>query len=178
MKDEHGDMKNEPVRSIAGVVLLVTTALVLAACGKSDDGPVAGTTPIDQLIQAGKPPVESGKLARGISPVMPTFTMAVTNVSDMPVSLINGTVVFFDENGKALADTIQDAGYTDLSPIAPGAQIELQIMTSNEKAVTGKYILKDVVYEKTNPKFKEYGALPMKWKNPGYDAALAAEKAK
>jgi hypothetical protein len=109
---------------------------------------------------------------------MPTFTMSVANVSDMPVSLINGTVIFFDEQGKALADTIQDAGYTDLSPIAPGAKIELQIMSSNEKAVSGKYLLKDIIYEKTNPQFKEYGALPMKWKNPGYEAALKAEKAR
>lgn len=160
--------------------LIVVWAAVacIAACNKEADGPVAGTTPIDQLIQAGKPPVETGALSRGISPVMPTFTMSVTNVSDMPVSLINGTVVFFDEKGKALADTIQDAGYTDLSPIAPGAKIELQIMSSNDKAVSGKYLLKDIVYEKTNPKFKEYGALPMKWKNAGYDAALKAEKAK
>jgi hypothetical protein len=171
-------MKNESMRKIVGVVLLVATAVVLTACGKSGDGSVAGTTPIDQLIQAGKPPVETGKMTRGISPVMPTFTMSVTNVSDVPVSLINGTVVFFDENGKALADTVQDAGYTDISPIAPGDQIELQIMTPNEKAITGKYILKEAVYEKTNPKFKEYGALSMKWKNPGYDADLAAEKAK
>lgn len=150
----------------------------IAACNKEADRPAVATTPIDQLIQAGKPPVETGALSRGISPVMPTFTMSVTNVSDMPVSLINGTVVFFDEQGKALADTIQDAGYTDLSPIAPGAKIELQIMSSNEKAVSGKYLLKDIIYEKTNPQFKEYGALPMKWKNAGYEEALKAEKAK
>lgn len=163
---------------MAGILLMIVTAAGLAACGKGENRPVAGTTPIDQLIQAGKPPVETGRMSRGISPVMPTFTMSVTNVSDVPVSLINGTVVFFDENGKALTDTIQDAGCTDRSPVEPGAKVELQIMTSNEKAVTGKYLLKEVIYEKTNPKFKEYGALSMKWKNPGYDAELAAEKGK
>jgi hypothetical protein len=171
-------MKTDSLITRAGAFILVLTAVSLAACSKSGDEAAAGTTPMDQLIQNGKPPIETGTLNRGISPVMPTFTMAVTNVSDMPVSLINGTVIFFDEKGKALADTIQDAGYTDLTPIAPGAKIELQIMSGNDKAVSGKYLLKDLVYEKTNPKFKEYGALPMKWKNPGYDAALKAEKAR
>lgn len=167
-------MKN----ALRSLIVVLAAVACIAACNKEADGPIAGTSPIDQLIQAGKPPVETGPMSRGISPVAPTFTMSVTNVSDMPISLINGTVIFFDENGKALADTIQDAGYTDLSPIAPGAKIELQIMSSNEKAVTGKYLLKYALYEKTNPKFKEYGALSMKWKNLGYDAALKAEKAK
>ena len=166
-------MKNKP-----GILIVMIALAGLTGCNKESGGPVVGTTPIDQLIQAGKPPVETGPMSRGISPIAPTFTMSVTNVSDMPVSLINGTVIFFDENGKALADTIQDAGYTDISPIAPGAKIELQIMSSNDKAVTGRYLLKDAIYEKTNPKFKEYGALSMKWKNPGYEAALKAEKAR
>jgi hypothetical protein len=168
-------MKNK-----TGILILIAifAAGGLTACKKGGDEPVAGTTPIDQLIQAGKSPVETGSMSRGMSPIMPTFTMAVTNVSDMPIKLINGTVIFFDENGKALADTIQEAGYTDISPIDPGAKIELQIMTPNEKAVKGKYILKIVVYEKTNPKFKEYGALPMKWTNKDHDATLEAEKAK
>jgi hypothetical protein len=157
-------MKNKP-----GILIVMIALAGLTGCNKESGGPVVGTTPIDQLIQAGKPPVETGPMSRGISPIAPTFTMSVTNVSDMPVSLINGTVIFFDENGKALADTIQDAGYTDISPIAPGAKIELQIMSSNDKAA---------IYEKTNPKFKEYGALSMKWKNPGYEAALKAEKAR
>ncbi|HQW30221.1 MAG TPA: hypothetical protein PK529_13595 [Verrucomicrobiales bacterium] len=109
---------------------------------------------------------------------MPTFTMEVTNVSDMPVSLINGTVIFFDGGGKVLQNTIQEAGYTDITPIAPGSSIELQIMSSDDKAVTGKYILKEVAYEKTNPKFKEYGALTMKWENPGHDDALNTEKSR
>lgn len=166
------------MKSTFNLLFFACMAAVVSGCGEKADEPVVGTTPIDQLIQAGKPPVETGRLSRGMSPVMPTFTMTVSNVSDMPVSLINGTVVFFDENGKALPDTVQDAGYSDLSPIAPGAQIELQIMSSNDKAVSGQFFLKDALYEKTNPKFKEYGALPMKWKNPNYDAELKAAKAK
>jgi hypothetical protein len=51
-------------------------------------------------------------------------------------------------------------------------------MTPNEKAVSGKWIVKDVIYEKPNPMGKDYGTLPYKWTNPGHDTALEAEKAK
>ncbi len=171
-------MRIESVKRTIGIPVAISLMLSLTACDKGSEGPVAGTTPIDQLIEAGKSPVETGPLSRGISPIMPTFTMDVTNVSDMPVSLINGTVIFFDGGGKALQNTIQEAGYTDITPIAPGSSIELQIMSSDDKAVTGKYILKEVAYEKTNPKFKEYGALTMKWENPGHDDALNTEKSR
>ena len=171
-------MRIESVKRTIGIPVAILSVLILAACDKGSEGPVAGTTPIDELIESGKSPVETGSLSRGISPIAPTFTMGVTNVSDMPVSLINGTVVFFDEAGKVLSDTVQEAGYTDITPIAPGSTIELQIMSSNEKAVSGKYILKEVTYEKMNPKFKEYGALTLKWENPGHDAALSAEKSR
>ena len=39
------------------------------------------------------------------------FVMTATNVSDTPVSEFSGTVIFFDKNGKALADTIIRGGY-------------------------------------------------------------------
>jgi hypothetical protein len=109
---------------------------------------------------------------------MPTFRMTAVNVSDAPVKLFNGTVLFFDESGKVLADTIAESGYTDLSPIEPGASIELSLMTPNEKALTGKFIIKDVIYEKPNPLGKEYGNLSYKWTNPHHDAELEAEKKK
>ncbi|MCX6561929.1 MAG: hypothetical protein NTZ26_15650 [Candidatus Aminicenantes bacterium] len=161
------------------LIACVAATLVLgslAACKKGEEKPAG--TPIADLIAAGKAPIEAGAMSKGISPVAPTFTMAVTNLSSSPISAIGGTVIFFDTEGKALPDTIADAGYADISPIPPGGKIELQIMTPNEKAVTGKWILKDVLYEKANPMGKEYGTLPFKWTNPGYAAALEAEKAK
>ena len=150
----------------------------LTACNKGAKKPPAGTTPIDQLIQAGKAPVSVGSLVKGISPVAPTFSVQVVNISDAPVKLINGTIVFFDENGKTLPDAVQEAGYADLSPIPPGEKIELSIMASDDKAVTGKWIIKDVIYEKPNPVDKLYGNLPFKWTNPNFEAELAAEKSK
>jgi predicted small lipoprotein YifL len=161
------------------VLSLVLTLGSLAACKKEGPAaPPAGTTPVDELVQAGKSPVEVGNLRRGLSPIAPTFSVTVSNVSDAPVKLINGTVVFFDENGKCLPDAVAEAGYTDLSPIAPGGKVELQILTPNEKAVSGTWVIKEVVYEKPNPLDKAYGNLPFKWANPNFEAALAAEKNK
>jgi hypothetical protein len=159
-----------------GLVLILGSS---TACKKEGEKAAASNTiPIAELIQAGKSPVEVGNLSRGISPVAPTFTVTVANISDAPVQAVNGTVVFFDEGGKCLPDTVAESGYTDLSPIKPGDKVQLQIMTQNDKAVSGKWIIKEVVYEKPNPLGKQYGTLPFKWTNPNFEAELAAEKNK
>lgn len=147
-------MTHRSFASAIGIVLILGS---VAACTSGSeeaataDAPKTATIAVAQLIEAGKPPVEIGNLIRGISPVMPTFSVSVANVSDAPVKLIKGTVVFFDEDGKCLPDTIAESGYTDLSPIAPGATITLQMMVQNEKASSGKWILKEVIYEQPNP---------------------------
>lgn len=169
-------MNRKRLSAVLGVVLILGS---LAACKKEgQEAPPAGTTSVDELVQAGKSPVEVGHLRRGLSPVAPVFSVTITNVSDAPVKLINGTVVFFDENGKCLPDTVAESGYSDLSPIAPGGKVELQIVIPNEKAVSGKWVIKEVVYEKPNPLDKAYGNLPFKWTNPNFEAELAAEKNK
>jgi hypothetical protein len=167
----------KPRRSL--LALLVIPKLAgLAGCGKNDGEPAVATTPIEQLIKAGKAPVEVTSLSRGISPVAPTFTLKVTNVSDVPINALMGTVVYFDGDGKALAGATADSGYSDLSPIAPGRSIQLSIMTPEQKAAKGTWILKDVLYEKPNPLGKNMGTLSFRWKNPNYAAEMAAEKAR
>ena len=138
----------------------------------------AATTPIADLIKAGKPPVVVSNLFRGISPIAPTFTVSVTNVSDSPVSMVNGVVLFFGENEAFLADSKKDMGYGELSPIKPGEKIELSTMTDNEKAISGKWIIKEVVYEKPSPLGKNMGSIMMKWTNPGFEAEVAAAEVK
>ena len=162
------------------IVVLLGLALILggpAACSKGEKTPPANTTPIDQLIQAGKSPVEVGTLRRSISPVAATFTVAVANVSDCPVSLLKGVVLFYDESGAYIPDSKHEMGYSDISPIGAGAKIELQTIAPNDKAVSGKWIIHEVIYEKET-KFKEYGKLPMKWTNKNYDAEVSAAEAK
>lgn len=164
------------LRKTAYVALALALVLAALPACKGEKKPVG--TPIEELISAGKPPVVAGNMVKGMSPIAPTFTMSLNNVSSSAISAVGGTVIFFDAEGKALLDTVNDAGYAEVSAIEPGATVELQIMTPNEKAVSGKWIIKDALYEKTNPMGKEYGTLSYKWSNPGYAAELEAEKAK
>jgi hypothetical protein len=163
------------------VSMALVAALIFPACGKAKkegSEEAVQTTPIDQLIQAGKAPVEVSGLSRGISPLAPTFSLSVTNVSNCPVSLLNGTVIFFDKDGAVLPDTKAETGYGDLSPIEPGAKVDLSIITQNESAVTGQWIIKEVVYEKPNPMGESWTALRMKWTNPKFEVELAEAEAR
>jgi hypothetical protein len=165
---------------IVGLAAVLALAGSFAACGKGGDSgdKAAATTPMADLIKAGRPPVTVGNLFRGISPVAPTFTVSVTNVSDCPITLLKGMVMFFDENGALLPDTKQESGYGDLSPIRPGEKIELSMMTGNEKAASGKWIIQEVVYEKPSPLGKNMGTIDMRWTNAAFEAELAAAEAK
>jgi hypothetical protein len=177
----HDEQEGTLIRKtfIPGIVAGLVLAGLFGACGKGGDGgaKAAATTPIADLIKAGKPPVVVSGLFRGISPVAPTFTVSVTNASDCPVSMLQGVVLFFDEAGAVLADSKKDMGYGELSPIKPGEKIELSTMTQNEKAISGRWIIKEVVYEKPSP-IKNMGSIMMKWTNPNYDAEVAAAEVK
>jgi len=165
----------------SGIIILILAFLLglTAACKKGgESAPPAGTTPIDDLIKAGKGPVEVGSMFKGINPVMPTFTLSLKNVSDRPVQMILGTVLYFDENDKLIPESKADLNYGELEVVKPGASIELQTMTEHKEAVRGKWIIKEVVYLKMNPVDKAYGELPYKWTNPNYETELKAAENK
>ena len=119
-----------------------------------------------------------GSMTRGISPVAPTFSISVTNVSDCSVKSITGTVVYFDKDGKYLPEAKADTGYAELTAIKPGERIELSTMTKDENAASGQWIIKQMIYLKMNPVDKLYGELPYKWSNPNYNAELEAASKK
>lgn len=168
-------MKKSGILVLGLAFLLVLTA----ACGKGGETAApAGTTPIDELIKAGKGPIEVGSMLKGISPMLPTFTLFLKNVSDRPVKMIMGTVLYFDENDKLIPESKADLNYGELEEIKAGAKIELQTMTEHKAAVRGKWIVKEVVYLKMNPVDKAYGELPYKWTNPNYEAELKAAENK
>lgn len=170
-------MRLKTLIAFACAVILLSGAT--AACKKSGESAAArGTTPIDDLLKAGKSPIEVGSLMRGISPVAPMFTLTLKNVSDRPVKTVMGTVVFFDENGRLIPESKSDLGYGELQEIMPGDEIRLSTMTNDEKAVSGKWIIKEVIYMRPNPVDKTYGDLPYKWTNPNYEAELKAAEIK
>ncbi len=164
-------------RAFAPIAALLVLVIIVSACQKSEKTPAVATTPIAELIKAGKPPVLMGSMTRSISPVAPTFTISVTNVSDCPVESLKGVVVYFDKDDKFLPGSQTDAGYAELTAIKPGEKIELQTIASDENALTGKWILKEVIYMKPNPVDKKFGDLPYKWTNPNFEAELAAATA-
>jgi hypothetical protein len=170
-------MRQKTGRVIVFAVFFLVS--VTATCKKTSESESAkGTTPIDDLIKAGKGPIEVGSLFRGISPVAPTFTLTLKNISDRPVQTVSGTVLYFDENDKLVPEAKAELNYGELTEIKPGETIKLSTMTESEKAVKGKWILKQVVYMKTNPVDKNYGDLPYKWTNPNYEAELKAAEIK
>lgn len=169
-------MKRRP--EILALAVVLVFAAAMAACGKKGSEPIKGTTPIADLIAAGKAPVVMGSLTRGISPVAPTFMVSLTNISDCPIKTVSGTVVYFDKDGKFLPEAKVDSGYAELTAIKPGERIELSTIAKDENAVTGHWIVKQVIYLKMNPVDKLYGELPYKWNNPNYDAELEAASKK
>lgn len=169
-------MHRKPAIWMLAVILVVASLTI--TCGKKGEEKVEGTTPIAELIKAGKPPVVMGSMNRGISPIAPTFTVSLTNVSDCPIKSVSGTVVFFDKDGKFLPDSKTDSGYAELTTIKPGERIELQTMTQDQNAVSGRWIIKQVIYMKMNPLDRMFGELPYKWTNPNYEAELASATGK
>jgi hypothetical protein len=87
---------------------------------------------------------------------------------------VTGTVLYFDKDGKLLPEGKVESSYGELSPIKPGEKIELSIIAKDENAVSGKWIIKEVVYLKQNPLDKSYPPLPYKWTNPNYETELGA----
>ncbi len=168
------------------ILIVILAAVGWTACRKNENNRIAGTTPIEQLIQAGKSPIEAGPMSRKMNRDATEFVMTLTNVSDTPVKEFDGTIILYDENGKALADTIMRSSYNvapggnnKLPPINPGAKFDVIYSATNEKAVSGMFIIREVLYKKkVDPKFKDSIEMWLKWTNKDYDAILKAEKAK
>lgn len=165
----------KPVRRwlLLSVLHLVLAALVASGCG--DGGAPGGSegTPIDELIAAGKAPVEVTGLSRSMGPI-PTFRGSIQNLSASNIDMISWTAVFLDRDGKPVGEPVP-GGYAEaLQPVEPGERIEGMFLAPAEEAVSVRVIVKDVVYRKPNPANEMLGELRMKWQNPGHDAEVAA----
>jgi hypothetical protein len=161
------------IAALGGVILV---AGIFVSCKKSGDGEAAAgaTTPIEDLLKSGRAPVEVSGLSRGISPVVPTFSASLKNISDRPIQTVTGTVLFFDTDGKLLPDSKSESSYGELSPIKPGETVQLSLMTQDDKAMRGRWIISQVIYMKKNPLGKNMPDLPYKWTNPNFETELDA----
>lgn len=160
-------------RNLVALIALIPLALALVACGGGDssgDSKASNkTTPMTDLIKAGKAPIEVSKLTPvGISPIAPQFKATVINLSDVPVELITGTVVFYDAQGDVIAAAIKDASYAD--SISSGGRVTLSLFAADDQAVSGTWVIKSLAYRR--------GGTMYSWKNPNFEAELTAAKSK
>lgn len=164
--------------------LVLVTVLVLGmpftqSCGKIENAPPAGTTPIKQLIAEHKAPVEVMSFGVDSNLVVRRFRVALKNVCDKPVKMVLWTQLFFDAGGKLLSDVKRDGGFTEVSAVAPGETYE-GVMLVPEKAATGRIVVKSVTYESLPPGAEDNPTMQMYkinfvWKNPDHDAAVRAQ---
>ncbi|MBI4893188.1 MAG: hypothetical protein HY821_21370 [Acidobacteria bacterium] len=154
-------------------VALGAVALGLMGCGSEEKKAPANTTPIGELIQAGKGPLVVSELRPSGNMVVAKFKVSVENVSDSHVDLMSGVALYYDEKGAYIKDSKREMGYAEMGGIAPGEKIELETMAGLENARKGKVILEKVVYKK-DVGMQGMGPIAMKWTNPKFAAEVAA----
>lgn len=159
---------------------LFAVAVGLAACGSKTTGPPPGTTPMQDLIKAGKAPLEVVAFTPMLNPMMPQFKLVLKNVSDKDVKAVKWTALFLDKDGKLLPDGKQDGGYAELGGIAAGETLE-GVSSAVGSCASGRLVIQSVVYETLPPGAEKNEAMShmrisMVWKNPTYEAEVAAAK--
>jgi len=151
----------------------VTAVLALLVFGCGEGGPKG--TPIDELIASGKCPVEVTAFERIVGP-MPTFGLRLTNVSDRPIDAVGWTVVYRDADGKPLPDGVMDGGYANaLDPIDPDEGVE-GAQPAVDGAVHGTLVIRSVFYVGEMEVGGRMLEFKKEWKNPRYEAELAAAR--
>lgn len=162
-----------PTRLLA---LLTLATLVVAGCG-GPDGPPPGTTPMKDLLAAGRAPVEVVAFATAGNPVMPQFNLSIKNVSDAKVTAVQWTAVFTAADGSPVPDGQVDGGYAELGGIPAGETLQGRT-GAPQGAARGRLVLRSVLYEALPPGAETNESLRMmtfakKWTNPAYDKELA-----
>lgn len=157
-----------------GLVCL-TAAVICTACqlpGGQPAAPAEALPPIQELIQAGRAPVEVElKAPSGIGGVMVgALRVIIRNLSDAPIKSVSWTLVALDADGRVLPDGVSESGYAEWEPIGPGERIEGSLLPGPSDAASHRLILRQVLYERTVSGY----AMVMKWDNPGHDAELAS----
>ena len=162
-----------PLRLLALVAL---ATLVVTGCG-GPDGPPPGTTPMKDLLAAGRAPLEVVSFANAGNPVMPQFNLALKNVSDAKVTAVQWTAVFTTADGTPVADGHLDGGYAELGGIPAGETLAGRTGAPSG-AARGRLVLKSVLYEALPPGAETNESLrhmtfAKKWTNPAYEKELS-----
>ena len=166
------------MRLVVFLLISILCMIVISACdlGAAENEEAASVnqdnvitvTSVDQLIEEGKSLVEVTSISRAnpLAPI-PTFGVKVTNISDVLIEVINGTVVYFDEEGNPIPELISETGTAD--SLRSGETMELSMFLDHEEAVSGEWLIENIVYRK---QLSGSGRMMLKWENPSFAADL------
>jgi hypothetical protein len=128
--------------------------------------------PLERLEAAGRPPLLLTAVGVEGHPPLPTYRATIRNVSDRPIRRALVTVVYLDEEGRALPGENHDVEFgSPLKAIEPGVTLETPFLSRVERAPGVRLVIREVTFLEKGP-----GAdpVPREWKNPRYEADLAA----
>jgi hypothetical protein len=134
--------------------------------------PSSPAEPLERLEAEGRPPLLLTAVAVEGHPPLPTYHATVRNVSNRPVRRALVTVVYLDEEGRALPGENHEVEFgSPLKAIDPGVTLETPFLSRVERAPGVRLVLREVTFLEKGP-----GAelVPREWKNPRYEADLAA----
>jgi len=129
------------------------------------------TEPLERLEAAGRAPLELSAVAVQGHPPLPTYRATIRNVASLPVRRVIATVVYLDENGKALAGENQDVAFgSPLKAIDPGTALETMFLSRIDRAPEVRLVVRSVTFLERG---RALDPVPRAWDNPRYGADLA-----
>lgn len=114
-------------------------------------------------------------LSSGVLDV-PIFKCTMKNISTVNLMTVEATAVFADDCGRSLPETQEVAG-APVGEIEPGDEYEVTFSAKNNKAVSARLVLKEVIYVFV-PEGNNMGMfkVPMTWKNKKFDDEMTEAK--
>jgi hypothetical protein len=153
-------------RTLIQVLTCACLLVSVTSCGSKEKVPDGLS--MDQLIQAGRSPVEIKGVQRSIGPV-PSFRMTLANLSDRKVDSVLWTVLLFKADGKPLEGGRAEGGYAEFPGIAPGGSVDGMVSAGSDEAATARLFVREVVYTEKALDME----ISKKWTNPKHDAEVA-----
>jgi uncharacterized protein YcfL len=157
------------------VMIVFAMAIALVSCGAQENSPEVKTDP--NWKDSGKPPISilDAKIVTSLSSTR-MVELTMENITNVPVSMVDWTIVLYNDNGKVLEDFESSYEFDVSMMLKPGKTETSQAIISNELASKAKVVIKSVTYQEMNPVDEKYGMLPYVWENSNFDKELEEAK--
>jgi len=159
------------------LITILSISFCLTACDTGSKQST-GVVSMDKLKEQGKCPVEIVKssvtstVGNSATGTNPTITLAIKNISDKKITLINWVVINADKNGKLCKSWRDESGFAEIGGLEPGASIEGKSFSSDPETSKVVVVIKNLVYETTQSGF----SIALKWTNKNFDAEVQKAK--